>query len=64
MLGDLQPLSRREGVVFYASMITMGENWIFDMSVELVRFNDRLDDGQREMNESLLPSKSLSGSSR
>lgn len=51
-------------MVFYVSMITVGENRIFVMSLESGRFNDGLDDEQREMNESLLPSKSLAGSSR
>lgn len=45
-------------------MTTMGENWIFDMSVESVIFDDELDDGQRERKESLFPLQSSAGSSR
>lgn len=45
-------------------MTTMGENWIFYMSVESVIFDDELDDGQRERKESLFPLQSFAGSSR
>lgn len=35
-------------------MITVGGNWIFDMSIESITFDDGLDEGKREMKESLL----------
>lgn len=45
-------------------MITVGETWISDMSIESVRFDDGLDDRQKQMKELLFPPKFLTESGK
>lgn len=45
-------------------MIPVGETWVSDMSIESVRFDDGLDEGQKQMKELLFPPKSLTESSK
>lgn len=45
-------------------MITIGESWISGMSIESIRFDDGLDDGQKQMKELLFPPKSLTESGK
>lgn len=51
-------------MVFQACMIPVGETWVSDMSKKSVRFDDGLDDGQKQMKELLFPPTPLTKSSK